>query len=138
MTDPKLSEKEKQKLKKTAQGIAALGAMMLIYDWIKKKWRQSHISDKYIITTIFVMAAIGAQIDNGTKVDKTNFYAPLLVVITVFVVYFYLKKKFKHGDIEHRINVWLSTKSDLQKLGIYIGFGFGYGIFWLVILSLFW
>lgn len=131
-----LSEKEKNHLKDTVKGIAAIAILVLLISWIKKKWGQSHISDKFIIITILVMGAIAAQMDNGRKIDETNIYGLLLVVIAVMSAYFYLKYNSDRHNIEGRIDDWLNTKSDIQKIWIYIGFGFGYGILWVFVFGL--
>ena len=130
------SEKEKKHLKDTAKSIAATALLVLLIDWIKKKWGQSHISDKFIIITILVMGAIAAQMDNGSKIDETNIYGLLLVVIPVISAYLYLKYNSDKHNIEGRIDVWLDTKSDIQKIWIYIGFGFGYSILWVFVFGL--
>ena len=130
------SEKEKKHLKDTLKIIVTSVLLVSLIDWIKKKWGQSHISDKFIIITILVMGTIAAQMDNGSKIDETNIYGLLLVVIAVISPYFYLKYNSDKQNIEGRIDVWLNTKSDIQKIWIYIGFGFVYGILWVFVFGL--
>ncbi|MDB4795955.1 hypothetical protein OAG54_00830 [Flavobacteriales bacterium] len=98
-----LSEKEKEKAKKDLQAAGLLAVLTVLGHWIRVKWKNAHISDKYAISGIFSIAILANAVEDifgdFGKVTQQNKWYLISFCLLFFVPYFYLR----HFSPKHKI-----------------------------------
>jgi len=98
-----LSEKEKQKAKKDLTNAAGAAVLVVLWGWVRVKWKNAHISDKYAISGIFSVAILANAVEDifgdFGKVTQQNKWYLISFCLLFFVPYFYLR----HFSPKHKI-----------------------------------